>query len=426
MSPTGSSLARNTLEKTAISTAAVTTVEGQVLPQVNIGTLPQPWDTIGRHPALPALSLDDRARLDNIAHLNHFLTQAVLPQMQAGFETGKTAFELQHGRAPETRDEARAILEDQIIYRTWSRLRRGSMEQRQKIVADAVAQTAEVVAKAAAAEIAEARNLELDPNLELPAYLVDTHAHLMPGGYTTQRVQVDVSAGAMYEIGLYSTVPGRSGPHSDGAGRAIANWLKTRFPNVKPKKIFDLGCGAGLNTVAVAKAFPDAEIIAIDAAAPMLRYAAARAHALGVKNVRFVQANIEKIPDRLGKADIAFTSIVLHETSHQAVKNIFRTCYEHLVPNGLTAHVEQPPYHGKPLFEQVMRDWDGQYNNEAFWSGLYALDLAQELQDAGFMEAAIFSDDVSAVPWRTDATVKGKVEDYGRTGNWKVYGAFKA
>lgn len=425
MSPTPSTAARTTAETLAV--APVMAAQGQILPQVQIGTLPQPWDTIGRHPVLPNVPLDDRARLDNIAHLNHFLTQAVVPALQSRFEgVGKVAFELTHNRAPETRDEARAILEDSVLYRAWSRLRRGSMEQRQKIVADMIAAQADTLAEAATAEIAQARNLELDPTLELPAYLTETHAHLMHGGYTSEYVANDVSAGANYEVGLYSTVPGRSGPNSDGAGRAIANWLKTRFPNVKPKRIFDLGCGAGLNTVAVAKAFPDAEIIAIDAAAPMLRYAAARAHALGVKNVRFVQANIEHIPARLGLADVAFTSIVLHETSHDAVKNIFRTCYEHLTPNGLTAHVEQPPYHGKPLFEQVMRDWDGQYNNEAFWSGLYALDLAQELADAGFMDAAIFSDDVSAVPWRTDVKVAGKVEDYGRTGNWKVYGAFKA
>lgn len=414
------------LARNAAPTPAPVVGSGQVLPQVNIGTLPQPWDTIGRHAALPRLALDDRARLDNIAHLNHFLTQVVVPGLQSQFDTNAAAFEAQHGRAPASRDEARAVLEDRLLYQAWSRLRRGSMEQRQKIVTDLIAGQADRLAKVCADEIAEARNLELDPTLKLPSYLVDTHAHLMPGGYTTETVPDDVSAGANYEVGLYSTVPGRSGPNSDGAGRAIANWLRTRFPKVQPKRIFDLGCGAGLNTVAIARAFPDAEIIAIDAGAPMLRYAAARAQALGVKNVRFVQADIEHIPARLGKADLAFTAIVLHETSHAAVKNIFRGCFKALTPNGLTIHVEQPPYHGKPLFEQVMRDWDGQYNNEAFWSGLYALDLAQELTEAGFMDAAIFSDDVSAVPWRTDAKVAGKVEDYGRTGNWKVYGAFKA
>ena len=420
MSPSASNLAQ------VQTTPAPAPQAQQLLPQVNIGTLPQPWDTIGRHVALPRVPLDDRARLDNIAHLNHFLTQVAVPAMQEHYETtGKAAFEHTTGRAPTTRDEARSILESTQLYRAWSRLRRGSMEQRQKIVADVVAAQAEQLAQTCAAEIAQARNLELDPMLKMPAYLVDTHAHLMPGGYVSEQVADDVSAGAMYELGLYSTVPGRSGPHSDGAGRAIANWLKTRFPDLRPKRIFDLGCGAGLNTIAVARAFPEAEVIAIDAAAPMLRYAAARSHALGISNVRYVQANIEHVPERLGQADIAFTSIVLHETSHDAVRNIFRSCFQCLGPKGLTAHVEQPPYHGKPMFEQVMRDWDGQYNNEAFWSGLYALDLAQELADAGFKPADVFSDDVSAVPWRTDAKVTGKVEDYGRTGNWKVFGAFK-
>jgi SAM-dependent methyltransferase len=427
MSPSSSAVLKKSQQKQDTKAAHLPNTQGHpILPQVNVGTLPQPWDTIGRHIGLPNLGHDDRARLDNIAHLNHFLAQVVVPNMQAEYETqGKVAFANAHKREPNSRDEARAILEKSLAYRAWSRLRRGSMEQRQRIVADAVHSKADVIGEACAAQVAEAGNLELDPNLKLPAYLVETHAHLMPGGYTSQRGDNDVAAGAMYEIGLYSTVPGRSGPNSDGAGRAISNWLHENYPNLKPKRVFDLGCGAGLNTVAMAKAFPDTEIIGIDAAAPMLRYAAARAHAMGVTNVRFVQADIEHIPERLGQADIAFTCIVLHETSHEAVKNIFKGCQDRLVPGGLTIHVEQPPYEGKPLFEQVMRDWDGRYNNEAFWSGLYALDLESELAQAGFAQDKIFTGFVSAVPWRSDATVKGKIEDYGRTGNWKVYGATK-
>lgn len=396
------------------------------LAQVDVGTLPQPWDTIGRHAALPKLKHDDRARLDGIAHLNHFLSQALVPRMQADYrQRGAAAFAARRGHEPQTRDEARTVLEESLLYRAWSRLRRGAMEQRQKFLADAMAPQRASHAETCANLSDAAGNLDLDPDLKMPDYLTEVHAHLLPGGYVTEQTPGDAGAGASYEIGLYSIVPGRSGPRSDGAGRALSAWLKGRYPGLKPQRIFDLGCGAGVNTVAVAQAFPDAEVIAFDAGAPMLRYAAARAAAMGVTNVRFVQANIENLPQDVGAADVVYTAIVLHETSLAGLRAIFRTARRATAPGGLTLHVEQPGYDGKPPFEQVLRDWDGRYNNESFWSELHQLDLRREMTDAGFDADALFADAISAVPWSTDAKTPGKFEDYGRTGNWTVIGGVK-
>ena len=146
---------------------------------------------------------------------------------------------------------------------------------------------------------------------------------------------------------------------------------------------------------------------------------------MGVDNVHFVQANIEDLPKNIGAADVVFTAIVLHETSLDGLRAIFRTARDYTASGGLTFHVEQPAYDGKPLFEQVLRDWDGRYNNESFWSELYALDLHQEMVDAGFDPDELFTDSISAVPWKTDAKMPGKFEDFGRTGNWTVIGGIK-
>ena len=300
------------------------------------------------------------------------------------------------------------------------------MEMRQLRNFQAALRQADQLAEAARATLtASGARLELDPALEAPRYLAETHAHLLPGGYLSDLGPYDVTAGAAYEVSSYAIVPGRSGPNSDGAGRALARWLVTRHPGFQPRRIFDLGCGPGLNTCAIARAFPDAEIVAIDAGPSLLRYAAARAASLGIRNVRWVQADIERLPAHLGAADLVFTAIVLHETSHEALRNVFRRCHERLLPGGLTLHVEQPPYDDRPWFEQCMRDWDGRYNNENFWSRLYELDLGDELAQAGFAPARIFKDAISAVPWNTDPRAPGRLEDYGRTGNWQVVGAWK-
>jgi SAM-dependent methyltransferase len=387
--------------------------------QLPIGTLPQPWYTIGRHAVVPRLRADEQARLDALTHLNHFLAQEVVPAMRAEFETGLTA------ESVENRKQAWSLLERNPRYRLWSHLRRQSMELRQRRNYETAARQREQLGAAGREARASARPIEFDSSLQAPSYLVDIHSHLLPGGYLTDLGPDDVTVGAAYEASTYSVVPGRSGPHSDGAGRALARWIAQRFPEFRPRRILDLGCGPGLTTCAVARAFPDAEVIAVDAGAGMLRYAAARAASLGIQNIRWVQADIEHIPARLGPVDLAYTAIVLHETSHEALRNVFRGCHVQLAPGGLTLHVEQPPYDDRPWFEQCMRDWDGRYNNENFWSRLYELDLCDELAQAGFAVERVFEDRISAVPWNTDHRAPGKIEDYGRTGNWQVVGAWK-
>jgi len=409
-----------TLPKALASLPSSGTAASDPVAQLPVGTLPQPWRTIGRHAVLPRLSVDEQARLDASTHLNHFLAQEVVPAMRERFEPAAAT------TPPANRDQAFALLERDSRYAIWSHLRRRSMAVRQQRNFESAAHQRDTLAAACRETLANtpAVRLELDPTFVPPAYLVDIHSHLLPGGYLTDLCPDDVTVGAAYEASSYSVVPGRSGPYSDGAGRALARWLATRFPGFRPKRILDLGCGAGLNTCAVAQAFPDAEIIAIDAGAGLLRYAAARAASLGIHNVRWVQADIEHIPARFGAADLAYTAIVLHETSHDALRNVFRGCRERLVPGGLTLHIEQPPYNDRPWFEQCMRDWDGRYNNENFWSRIYELDLRDELAQAGFTPARVFEDAISAVPWNTDARAPGRAEDYGRTGNWQVVGAW--
>jgi len=418
MSPSAMSAARIAPQDAAQSEPPVSA--SQPMQQLPIGTLPQPWYTIGRHAVSLGLDKDEQARLDFVSHLNHFMAQAIVPSMRTRFEEAAAA------APPANREQAWSLLQPDPLFPIWSHLRRRSMEMRQRRNIDSALRQREALATAGRAALSGSARLELDPSFEAPLYLRDTHAHLLPGGYLTDLGADDVTVGAAYEASSYSVVPGRSGPNSDGAGRALANWIKTRFPTFRPKRILDLGCGAGLNTCAVALAFPDAEVIAIDAGAGLLRYAAARAASLGITNVRWVQADIENIPERFGNADLAYTAIVLHETSHEALRNVFRGCNERLAPGGLTLHIEQPPYDDKPWFEQCMRDWDGRFNNERFWSRIYELDLSDELAQAGFDSARIFCDSISAVPWNTDPRAPGKMEDYGRTGNWQVVGAWRA
>lgn len=383
------------------------------------GALPLPMTTMEQHAALPELSHDDRVRFQVAAGINGFLAQTMLPLLQrAAAERVEPRIEVELGRPARDRHEYRTYLEQDLTWRIWSRLRRANMESVQQAARLAVLPQLPKLVETSRALVERAGNLELSKGFKAPGYLERLHSHLMPGGYVTDLGEDDVAAGAVYELGVYAVLGGKSGPASDRAGRATVAWLAENRPGWKPRRILDLGCGIGANTTAIARAFPEAEIVAVDAGAPMLRHGAARAAALGVRNIRFVQGNAEDPPvGEDEEFDLITSLMVLHETSRPGMQKIFRASAAYLAPGGLTFHLEQPPYRDKPLLEQCLRDWDGRYNNESFWSAMHDTDLAAQLRAAGFEDSEVQETTANAA--QIGATKKTQ-EDYGRGGAWYV------
>jgi ubiquinone/menaquinone biosynthesis C-methylase UbiE len=201
------------------------------------------------------------------------------------------------------------------------------------------------------------------------------------------------------------------------------------LPDLKPKRILEIGATLGQNLVPIAKAFPDAEVIAVDVGGPMLRYGLARAKSMGVENITCVQADGS---DLSMFADESFdwiqTTMFLHELSYSSMRAIFSETHRLLKPGGVVLHVEQPQYaEGMPLFEQAMRDWDAFYNNEPFWSTLHEIDIDAYLTTAGFDAGKLIHGGVTAVVEKEifpDAADDDS-EDYGRKAAWHVIGARK-
>jgi SAM-dependent methyltransferase len=297
------------------------------------------------------------------------------------------------------------------------------MEIRQHAGRQLVAREAASLCDRARALNEGAATLRLNPALETPRYVSAVDTHLMRGGYAAERMADDVTNPANYDAGMYATTGGAAGPWNDAAGRALVDWLKHEHPQFKPRRIVDLGCGLGHNTLPLRAAFPEAEIIAIDVAAPMLRYGHARARSLGVSDITFMQADATSAPVEENSCDLVFTTMVLHETSRQALPRFFSEAHRLLRAGGLTVHLEQPPYRGLDPFEQFMRDWDGRFNNEPFWSALHESDLPALLVKAGFGVHNVFESRCSALP-PSQSVIKN--EDFGRAPSWYVVGAWQA
>jgi ubiquinone/menaquinone biosynthesis C-methylase UbiE len=302
------------------------------------------------------------------------------------------------------------------------------MEMRQQAGRSLVLRQAKQLAEKAAQLNAGKDTLQLNPNLTIPPYIAKVDNHLMPGSYHTELFEGDVSAAANYDMGLFVTTGGALGRFNDGGGKAIAQWLLSHHPEFKPKRILDIGCGLGHNVLPIAQAYPDAEVIAIDVGAPMLRYGHARAQAMGITNVKFIQMDGQYtgFPDE--SFDWIQTTMFLHETSGKSIHGIMKEIYRMLKPGGLTMHIEQPQYTPEmDLYEQFIRDWDAFYNNEPFWSKMHDIDTLELMTQAGFKAENFFQIGVRAVNDNEDHTKPHapEPEDHGRAAVWNVFGAWK-
>ncbi|MBL8643072.1 MAG: class I SAM-dependent methyltransferase, partial [Rhodospirillaceae bacterium] len=349
--------------------------------------LPPTFDKVQLHGVLPSVDHDEAARMNFTSSISAFVNSQLSPGVRLAYEQDvKPKAEQALGRAFNDATEIRDAMTAHPFYQTWAALRRNNQENAKQIALEIAARRMASVNARTASLNAGKNTLALDETVAAPAYLTQVENHCAPGGYFDTYAPEDVTVAAAYEVGLWPVGMGSLGPAGEGGGRAAVKWVREKFPQFKPKRILDLGAGCGSNTLPLAEGFPDAEVVAMDASAPMMRYGHARAQAMGYGSVRFVQAAIEALDPKVhGTFDWVHTTMVWHETNADALREGFRRIHAVLNPGGLTTHFEQPTFTpNTKLFDQFLRDWDAWYNNEPFWTKLHRMDMVEELVAAGF------------------------------------------
>jgi SAM-dependent methyltransferase len=273
--------------------------------------------------------------------------------------------------------------------KAWYRLRTDNQDRMYAVSGDIIERQIDTLAQAAKAVSGRLGSLALNPSLAIPSYLADLDIHRKPGGYHSEFTADDVAAGAQYDRTISLHNMGSQGPNNDDPGVSLVAEIKRRFPALKARRVLDMGCTIGNNTLPYAAAFPDAEVHGIDCSAPCLRYAHARANALNIA-AHFHQMNAEATTFASGSFDLIVSRILLHETSRAALPRIFAECFRLLAPGGVMLHCDAPQFDEMDAYQASLRDWDATCNNEPFMMTVYTLPLEQMYADAGFEPAKTF------------------------------------
>lgn len=375
---------------------------------------------------------DEQARTEFVQSFKVHLATKVMPGNRTVYEkVVGPAYTREHGHAPESRRDVRGVMTANPYYRMWSSLQRSSQEMLWDSVSETVARDAARLNKVArangktngAVRCKKRGSLSLGASVKMPRYLDAVDIHCMPGNYNARGAHGDVSAGALYDRGVYYYAMSSLGPVNDMMGRRMIDNLKRIYPDLAPKRILDMGCTVGHSTLPYTEAFPEAEVHAIDVAESVLRYAHPRAQSLGAA-VHFSQQNAEatNFPD--GHFDIVVSHILLHETSTKAIRNILRESYRLLALGGVTAHADMPLFQGLAPYDAFILDWDSLNNNEPFWTTLREMDPEALMTGAGFAGSNVTQTWVARDPGG-DSVYSNHAGDTSSRGSWYVLGATK-
>ena len=385
------------------------------------------------HALMPQLDHDEQALEDHFLAMRMWTVMNVDPlDRRLVDEVVAPTVEKETGKKPSSSAHIRKPLEAEPFHQFWLTLQMHYADQIWRGLEQAIdRQSDNLMERWEELTSNPVGSLTLDPDLVPPRYLGAFDHHRMPGSYYTDTCQDDIKAGAMYDRFASSYLRNLNGGwKNDGRGHTLASHVHDFFPDLKPKRILDMGCSVGHSTLAVKAAFPDAEVYAIDVGAPMLRYGHARAEDMGLP-IHFSQQNAECTNFEDESFDLVYSSAALHETSARGMQNIFAECRRLLRPGGVMAHVDVPPRaEHLSLWDQMRCDFESHYNNEPFMATLARTDFEKVCRAAGFEKEEVVTGYRKGTPVlnpdRDAFFTEGHPEGRTLLGSWYVCSLQKA
>lgn len=157
-----------------------------------------------------------------------------------------------------------------------------------------------------------------NPTVVYPDYYRSQNFHGIEGGYLT------IGAAVSYDpITQYALPPGES-----LVRQAVIEAIQTT-----PRRILDLGCGTGSQTVMLKRSFPAAEVIGLDLSPYMLLAAEQKAKAENLA-IEWRHGLAEQTGFPAGSFDLVTGCLLFHETPPNIAKAILQESYRLLTVGG--------------------------------------------------------------------------------------------
>jgi SAM-dependent methyltransferase len=367
---------------------------------------------------------DLRARGQFILAFKSYVTQQLSRELREHFDNDLAPrLERELGRSlssrsKEDRAHAKKCLQKDLLFQTWCKLSYESQGMKWQHVDHVMHKHLPELQASADRLMARkpAGSLELDPELKLPANIANHEIHRQPRGFCFEYHDRDISSGALYNLGALigpSVAAGRGTLRSGrSAGDFVCEVVRARYADLQPARILEIGCGTGRNTPAYKRHFPNAEVVAIDCAPGLLRWAFATAEAHRVP-IQFRQMDLARMEFEDASFDLVVSHIVGHETTPKNLAALIRGSWRVLRPGGVMFHADVPIQRGYiGLCEQVQNDFQVRHNGEPFWMGWADADIPQLMESAGIPSECAFSEYLGPPernsPWYCYGARKGR------------------
>ncbi|XWN30125.1 MAG: class I SAM-dependent methyltransferase [Devosia sp.] len=309
---------------------------------------------------------DIRADLDFVLALRRRWADTLYPALHEEYEAATK------DDAPADRKGAGDVAQTLSLYPWFAWMERGSQKMLWRAVENAVADEPPITTPEA-----PKGTLTLNPDLHMPEWYTDWDIHVQPGGVW----QSDMSAHT-YELGAKLVMLGGNDDYT--FHRAFVDTCLAALKDRKLTRIVDLGCGFGKSTWPMKRAWPDAEVIGVDLAAPCLKMAHEKSEALGLP-VTYLQADCQATGLEDGSADLVTSTMLLHEIPRPAIEAMIEEAARLLKPGGALRMLDFQ-YTGDP-FRDLAAMEHGARNNEPFMPGAMSADTVALCEAAGLTDA---------------------------------------
>ena len=215
------------------------------------------------------------------------------------------------------------------------------------------------------------------PDYEPPAYYSKVWFHRTHGGWDGDPLAGFVQGELVHKRYVAKVFPG----DIYAERRRVAELA----PRRDYKRILEVGTSSGHYTSVLSEMFPDAEIVGLDPAKPMLEQARRVANALGLAwDLHVGVGEAAPFPD--GSFDLVTGYAVHHELPVRIVDAMFTEALRLLRPGGDVLFSDAARTADWDKMKAWAFDWVARWHGEPYWRASCALDFRQGAEAAGFVD----------------------------------------